>query len=651
MADFHFIRPEWLFAIPLVFIIIYLLKRLQISNSGWQQVIPAHLAQKLIDGDNNHKQGFSLVIPAILTLLAIIALAGPAWQKLPQPVYNVQKGAVIIMDMSNSMYATDLSPNRLTRARYKAIDLLEKLNEGDIGLIAYAGDSFIISPLTEDINNIKLLLPALSPQLMPVQGSNPLLALTMANDMLINAGHINGDIYWLTDDVDQYDIKEVTNFVSSINHSINILGIGSKTGAPIKMPDGQLLKDDSGAIVLPHLTEGALSAIAQRGRGAYQTIRNNSDDINALVNNAKAQAELKDEGQQLSEGDQYKEAGPYLLLLMLPLMLGYFRRGNLLAILPCLCFFSNVPESYAQQASPAITGTQQGTTLNESVSETAQSSFWQDLWQTQDQQAQEKYQQEQYDAAAKQFTDPMWQGSAHYKNGNYEQALQAFQQSDSADALYNQGNSLAKLQKLDEAIKAYEQALAKNPDLAAAKANKALLEELKKQQEQQQQNQDQNNDNSDENQQDQQDQQNNQDQEQNQQDQQSNDQQNDNQQQQNDSQSNGEQNQQEQSSEQEQQDEQQNAEQQAEQEPEPESEQETEQESPAEQNEEGENGEEQEPQAAQLTEAEQAAKEEEQKHQQLLKKVTDDPYLLLRNKMQLEYQKRRNQTSGVNKKW
>ena len=648
MADFHFIRPEWLLAIPLVFIIVYLLKRLQISNSGWQQVIPAHLAQKLIDGDNNNKQSFSLVIPALLTLLAIIALAGPAWQKLPQPVYNVQKGAVIIMDMSNSMYATDLSPNRLTRARYKAIDLLEKLNEGDIGLIAYAGDSFIISPLTEDINNIKLLLPALSPQLMPVQGSNPLLALTMANDMLINAGHINGDIYWLTDDVDQYDIKEVTNFVSSINHSINILGIGSKTGAPIKMPDGQLLKDDSGAIVLPHLTEGALSAIAQRGRGAYQTIRNNSDDINALVNNAKAQAELKDEGSQLSEGDQYKEAGPYILLLMLPLMLGYFRRGNLLAILPCLCFFSNVPDSYAQQTSPAINDAQQGTTVNESVTETAQSSFWQDLWQTQDQQAQAKYQQEQYDAAAKQFTDPMWQGSAHYKNGNFEQALQAFQQSDSADALYNQGNSLAKLQKLDEAIKAYEQALAKNPDLAAAKANKALIEQLKKQQEQQQQNQDKNGDNADENQQ------NNQDQEQNQQDQQSNDQQNDNQQQQDDnqqqqddSQSSSEQNQQEQSSEQEQQDEQQTAEEQAEQEPE----QATEQESPAEQNEEGENGEEQEPQATQLTEAEQAAKEEEQKHQQLLKKVTDDPYLLLRNKMQLEYQKRRNQTSGVNKKW
>ena len=80
------------------------------------------------------------------------------------------------------------------------------------------------------------------------------------------------------------------------------------------------------------------------------------------------------------------------------------------------------------------------------------------MWQTQDQQAQHHYNQQAYAEAAKQFTDPLWQGSSHYKNGNYEEALKAFKQSDSAQALYNQGNSLAKMQKFDEAIKAYEKA-------------------------------------------------------------------------------------------------------------------------------------------------------------------------------------------------
>jgi Ca-activated chloride channel family protein len=138
------------------------------------------------------------------------------------------------------MYATDIAPNRLTRSRYKAIDLLEQLNEGGIGLIAYAGDAFTISPLTDDINNIKLLLPSLSPELMPELGSNPLAALTLAHDMLVNAGHSKGDIYWFTDGIDNYDIQDITDWSRSNNHRLNILGIGTSAGAPIKLNNGEL---------------------------------------------------------------------------------------------------------------------------------------------------------------------------------------------------------------------------------------------------------------------------------------------------------------------------------------------------------------------------------------------------------------------------
>ena len=653
MTDFHFIRPLWLIALLLLVVIFYLLKRLRISNSGWQQVIPAHLSQKLIDGDNN-QQNFSLITPCIIALLTIIALAGPAWQKLPQPVYNVQKGAVIIMDMSNSMYATDLSPNRLTRARYKAIDLLEKLNEGDIGLIAYAGDSFIISPLTQDINNIKLLLPSLSPSLMPVQGSNPLIALNMANEMLLNAGHIEGDIYWLTDDVDPYDIESISNFTNSINHRINILGIGTTTGAPIKMPDGQLLKDNTGAIVIPNLTDGSLLGLAQQGRGQYQTITHNSTDIIALVSSAKQKVELKEEQQQLTEGDQFKEAGPYLILFILPLLLGYFRRGSLLGLapylIPCLFYFTHMPTSFAQNEAEIAAENKQTTTSLEQAENSA-SNLWRNLWQTQNQQAQNSYNQEAYADAAKQFTDPLWQGSSHYKNGKYEEALKAFKQSDSAQALYNQGNSLAKMQKFDEAIKAYEKALKKDPTLAAAKANKTLIEELKKQQQEQQQQGD--SDSSDKNQQnqDQDKQQSGENEQQNsepsseqnneQNSDQNSDQNNEQQNAEQSSENSSEQNKEENSSEQ-----QQNGEQNTD------DENLSEEERLAQQaKQENEAGENDETTAAQLTQAEQAAQEEEQKNQHLLKKVTDDPYLLLRNKMQLEYQKRRHENSGVTKQW
>ena len=172
--NFHFIRPWWLLAFFTLLIVLFILKKIRYYQSPWQHFIPAHLANALLENSQSKgKQSTSSqphywVKPFIIGSCIIIALAGPAWQKLPQPVYQLERGAVLIMDMSYSMLATDVKPNRLTRARYKAIDLLKRINEGDVGLIAYAGDAFIISPLTQDIKNIELLLPSLSPDIMPV---------------------------------------------------------------------------------------------------------------------------------------------------------------------------------------------------------------------------------------------------------------------------------------------------------------------------------------------------------------------------------------------------------------------------------------------------------------------------------------------------
>ena len=120
--------------------------------------------------------------------------------------------------------------------------------------------------------------------------------------------------------------------------------------------------------------------------------------------------------------------------------------------------------------------------------ETSYASLWDDAWQTKDQQAQQAYQDERYFSAASLFEHNQWQGSAHYKAGNYEQALASFEQDNSATGLYNQGNTLAKMQQYQQAINAYEKALAKNPNLQDAKDN---LEKIKQLQQQQQQKQEQ----------------------------------------------------------------------------------------------------------------------------------------------------------------
>ncbi|KGJ87410.1 Tetratricopeptide TPR_1 repeat-containing protein [Colwellia psychrerythraea] len=674
--NFHFIRPEWLIAFVALFIVLYILKKIRYYQSPWQHFLPTHLANALLE--NSHNQAASTTSyqprywlkPVIIGSCIIFALAGPAWQKLPQPVYQLERGAVLIMDMSYSMYATDLKPNRLTRARYKAIDLLKIINEGDVGLIAYAGDAFIISPLTQDVKNIELLLPSLSPDIMPVHGANALAALTIADQTLKNAGHISGDIYWFADDIDNEEMSDVYAWANNNEHKVNILGVGSKNGAPIKLTSGKLLKDNRGAIVIPKLPEARLGAIAKRSRGVYHTMTNDDTDIKALtahlntsldekINNDISASKDEQQSKQVMQGDQYQEQGPWLLIIILPLLLSYFRRGSsILAItwlMPLTLMFSLTslsPNSYAAEsrveqaptASSSVTTTNANT--DKSVTTSGANQLWRNLWKTSDQQAQQHYQQEDYQQAAEQFNDSQWQGSAHYKAGDYEQALQAFKQSDSAQALYNQGNSLAQLKKIDEAIEAYKEALKKDPKLSDAKDNLAKLEELKKQQEQQSQ------ENQDSEEQSDSEQQENNEQQENQQKQdgkqQSKDQSQGEQQPSDKQESEQEPNQE--NKQNEQQDDQQDKQSQDAKKQQQKEQKEKAKQAKAEKNEQQKPGDEK-SLAQQVSDSKK--QETEQKHQQLLNKVTDDPYLLLRNKMRLEYQKRRHESApqGVTKKW
>ena len=666
--NFHFIRPAWLLAFFALGLCLYLLKKMHYYQSPWQHFLPPHLTKVLLEQQGNNttatlnsgekSHGPTYVKHTILGSCFILALAGPAWQKLPQPVYQLARGSVIIMDMSYSMYATDIKPNRLTRARYKAIDLLQKINEGDMGLIAYAGDAFIISPLTQDRRNIELLMPSLSPDIMPVLGANALSALTLANTTLKNAGHVSGDIYWFTDDIDNEEMSDIYEWSAKFSHNLHILGIGTPTGAPITLTSGELLKSNSGAIVVPKLPADRLRTLAQRGRGNYSTITNNDEDIDYLTatltqgltddinkNSAENSSQATQQKNQI-QGDQYQEHGPWLLLIVMPLLLSYFRRGSTLLsvglFLPLSCLLSvgltslSTPTYAADVLQQPVNVAEQEPSNNSLNSTSASSSWWQDIWQTDDQQAEQHFNQENYSQAAQQFKNPQWQASAHYKAGNYQQALAAFQQGDSADALYNQGNSHAQMQQYDEAIEAYKKALVKNPDLQDAQDNIDSIEALQKQQQEQEQSKD--GDESQENNDDPQDSQ--QDQQQTDDGDKKSEESSDSQQEKGQDPQSGD-----------------PAEQESETSTAPEAtdeqaKAEEEKKKEAQQQAESDAAEQGEKTPAQIA-SEQKAQEDRQKHQQLLNKVTDDPYLLLRNKMQLEYKKRQQEgrRQGVNKKW
>lgn len=455
LAEFHFIRPYWLLAFIPQLIILGLMLRNKLSQGNWSAVCDAALLPYLLqDKPVNQSRGM-LTAGAVAATLAIIALAGPTWERLPSPVFRNDSALVIALDLSRSMDAADIKPSRLIMARYKIADILKQRKDGQTALLVYAGDAFTVTPLTDDTDTIDSQLSALNTDIMPSQGSNAALALEKAVELFKQAGLQKGQILLVTDGVDP---DKTLDAVKSLDkYQLSILGVGTDDGAPVAVPEGGFLKDGQGNIVVPKLNSGELVKLAQAGNGIYQTITANDTDIQTVLANINRSVEQQGEQNDNLLLDQWADKGPWLLLLVLPLAALTFRKGLL-----CFALLLILPlpkNSYALG--------------------------WQDLWQTKDQQARQAYKQQDYAKAAEQFENPDWKAAAQYKAGEYDKALESLKDSKSASSAYNQGNALAKAGQLEEAIKAYEKALAVNPNDSDAKHNKEVVEKALEKQNQQ----------------------------------------------------------------------------------------------------------------------------------------------------------------------
>ncbi|MPY21520.1 vWA domain-containing protein [Shewanella sp. YLB-07] len=445
----HFLRPEWFFALIPLIILILLLWRSERKNSTWNRYIAPHLASLLVTQTNEIKRS-KLWYLGLAWLVAVLALSGPAFTKQSLPVYEAAQGRVIVMDMSLSMYASDLSPNRLSQAKFKATDLIDALEEGETGLIAYAGDAFTISPLTRDRATLLNLLPTLSPDIMPVRGSNLVAALEQGKNLLAQGGHIRGDILLLTDGVSTQQMRAAKAVLQDTQYRLAIMAFGSEQGSPIRLPDGQLLRDNADQVVVAKTNYSLLNELTQAADGVLIPYRSDGRDLEQMQNWLSTTGDTK--ATEL-DGEIWQDAGPYIaLLLLLPVLLSF--RHGLVAVVALFIVYIPTP---------------------------VQASTWDNLWQTQDQQGMQAYQAEDYQQASDSFTSPQWQASALYKAGEYDEALSLFEQDNSASGLFNQGNSLMQQNKYDEAIKRYQEALVQNPELTGAKDNLELAKKLAQQ--------------------------------------------------------------------------------------------------------------------------------------------------------------------------
>ena len=463
---FHFLRPQWFIALlPLALLAWFMFFR-KGAHSNWEAVVDEGLLPYILIRGAGRTRRAAIILTVTGGLLGIVALAGPAWDKLPQPVFTSQDALVIALDLTLSMDANDVSPSRLERARYKISDILDQRLEGQTALLVYSGAAFTVTPLTDDGETIRSQLKALDTGIMPVTGNRTDQAVTLALDLLKQGGMRRGHVLLITDGATPASAGDGVALLRNEGYRLSVLGVGTRHGAPVLLPDGGFLQDRDGEIVIPILDEGALRGLAGSGGGIYVRLTKDDLDTRQLTGFfSEAQAAGEQAGAEIT-ADVWREQGPWLVLCLLPLVALLFRRGYVLAL--ALLLFP-LPGPVAALD-------------------------WDDLWLRRDQQGQRAMDGRDYAAAAELFDDPAWKAAAQHRAGDYRGALDSLEPLAGAESNYNRGNALARLGRYHEAIAAYDRTLAERPDHADAKFNKELLEkelERRQQQQEQEQNQDQ----------------------------------------------------------------------------------------------------------------------------------------------------------------
>jgi Ca-activated chloride channel homolog len=461
LQQFHFLQPWWLATLALLPLLLWLGVRRSSAQLELSRLVDPELLPYLLRG-----RAANLHVPvwlfAIGWSLCALALAGPSWSRVQQPLYASRSAQVVAISLSQHMLARDVAPSRLDRVRYKAHDLLASNRDGLNALIAYAGEAFVVAPLTSDANSLSDLLDAMAPDTMPVDGDSAALAIQRGVTLIEDAKAAGGSLVLITDQADAA-ADAAARKAKAAGVQVSVLGVGTPQGGPIPLAGGGFLHDAQDHMALAGRDDAALSALAAAGGGRYVPMSADRSDIDALHAQLRSAPVKAVNG---PVGDEWQDRGPWLLLPLLLVVAMAFRRGWLL-LLPLIVL-------------PLLPGN-------------ASATSWQDLWQRPDQQAAHALQQGQPKQAQQLAHDPAWRGAAAYRAGNYPGAAQALQQAPGGDAAYNLGNALARQGQYQQAIGAYDHALKLAPGNADAKANRKAVEDWLRQQQTQPQDQQQSN--------------------------------------------------------------------------------------------------------------------------------------------------------------
>ncbi|MCH7980900.1 MAG: VWA domain-containing protein [Proteobacteria bacterium] len=455
LADFHFIRPEWLIALPFVLLTAVLFARRRLGPGSWEFVVDPQLAPHVLSGSQANGIDSRWILLGVTGVLGVLALAGPAWERIEQPMFRSEQALVVALDLSRSMDAQDVAPSRLLRARLKILDLLQRRASGQTALIVYSANAFTVTPLTTDSDTVAALVNSLGTDIMPSRGSYPLAAINKGRALLEQAGMGYGEVLLITDGGSTPATERAARDLRDAGYSLSVLGVGTTDGAPIPRATGGFVTDQMGQIAVARLEETSLRALATAGGGRYATLTSDNRDLDLLLSGETTSRSATDETQGT---DRWREEGPWLLLLLLPLAAMSFRRGWAIVLLVFV-----LP-----------------------LAQPAQASLWDDMWHTRNQQAQERLEEGDVLAAAELFDDGEWQAVSRYRGGEFAESAAKFAAKDDTRNLYNLGNAMAMQGEFESALDAYEQVLKMEPDNADAKYNRDLMDEMLQEQQSQQ---------------------------------------------------------------------------------------------------------------------------------------------------------------------
>jgi len=422
----HFLRPWWLLALLVLPLLAWWWRSQAQRRNPWREVVDAHLLPHLLEGAaNDRARAWPRWLALGAAALAIVALAGPGIGKDEQPLWQAQEPLVIALDLSSATLARDLPPTRLAQARAKLATLLRERAGGQVALVVFAGDAFTVAPLTEDAANIALFLDALAPEVMPEDGHRVDRAIAWSQGLMRQSGFERGQILLLTDRADGTDIAAAAK-ANADGYRVSVLGLGTERGGVFDTPEG---------LGQARLDAPGLRRLAASGGGRYQPLSPGDGDLRALgVLDPQQESGTSVRGRKVA---RWRDDGYWLLPLVMLLCLPLFRRGGAFVLLLACGLLLPIKPALAQSP-PASGGS---------------------LWQRADQAEHAR----------------MQDGIAAYKQQDYPRAIERFSTVAGAEGQYNLGNALAKAKRYDDAIAAYDRALALQPGMKDATINRNIV--------------------------------------------------------------------------------------------------------------------------------------------------------------------------------